>query len=680
MVAARLALLGAVALLSGAEGLRAISRISHKAAARGGLDEVVIVLGTMMSDFRSQTTADESAWTNYQTWAQNTEVERTEYIRQQDALVLSNTALMNAKQQDVQRLTGEISQLMSSIAETQNSLQELVTMRHQEHTQHETALTDLTKTIDAVGRAIQILEGHYAATGAALTEITQQVQFALTLTGKVNQKSPLTSLMQRTPDWLSVDGAKYSTYEKQGGAGGVMGTLNELRSALDASKQSAIETEATAERDFLSQKEMQEGTITRLQGEKTQKTTEKGEAKSAITMAQATIAQASENKKDAQTTLTLLAKDVETFTNEYQARQRTRTSEMQATQAALDALQSVSAGAKEGVAASSLMQLATSKFSKCARCQREENKLRSLSKALQSSSLTQVAGELAQRAHSSQGLDPNSMDPVKDLLSKLITRLETEASAETSHHDWCETEKSQSVSAQTQREDTVKSLQGEIERFTLSVQQLKGEVEFLVSEIERVHRENDEATSNRNAAHEGFVKAEADHTEVIGAVNQALQALGGQYGLLQVKRRQQSSPFESYSSGAGGASSATAMLEDLLQRYESALTQLRTDEQSAKTAYDALMFANKQFLTDSEATKNAKIAERRGKVQQLANQKHELKTNFVELKELSQYLQDLRPSCDDIRSTFEERKKRRQAEIDALKECLAVLSDPSALQ
>ena len=45
-----------------------------------------------------------------------------------------------------------------------------------------------------------------------------------------------------------------------------------------------------------------------------------------------------------------------------------------------------------------------------------------------------------------------------------------------------------------------------------------------------------------------------------------------------------------------------------------------------------------------------------------------------------QYIADLRPSCDDIRVSFEERKKRREAEIAALKETLAVLEDPSMMR
>merc|ERR550537_1770708 len=104
------------------------------------------------------------------------------------------------------------------------------------------------------------------------------------------------------------------------------------------------------------------------------------------------------------------------------------------------------------------------------------------------------------------------------------------------------------------------------------------------------------------------------------------------------------------------------MLEDLLGRYTAARTQLVQDEQAAVSAFKQLMAENKQFTRDTQNTFNSKMAERRGKLNRLSNGKSELKTSFTELQELSQYLQDLRPSCDDIRSTFEERKRRREAE------------------
>jgi len=679
-----------VALLWGS--CRALT-VAEKASTKG-LDQVITILLNLMTEFRSQASQDEKSWTDYQKWGQNTEVERQEYVRNQDALVLQNTAMVNAKQGDVQRFTSELSQLDASSRDTQKSLGTLIKMRHDEHTQHQAQLGDLTQTIDAVGRAIQILEGHYSANAATLAEIKKRVQFALTLTGAVNKKNALTGLMQRTPDWLTVDGASsYNSYGAQGGGQGVMGTLNELRSTLDSNRQTSIEQESSAVRDFESQKAMQQSTLARLSDEVTGKMAEKGDANAAIATGQATIAQAAQDSNDAQMTLQQLTADLATFKTEYERRTRTREDEISATQAALDALQSVSSEAKSGVSAGLLQFGKKRKVLQCVRCQQQAKKLMALSKSLHSDSLMQVAGELTQRAENS--FDPSSMDPVKELLSTLIARLEAEASEESSHHDWCETEKSNSVTAKAQREQLIRTLQGDIERFTVAVQQLKTEVEFLQSEVTRVTKENGDATTNRNTAHSAFTTANSQHTEVINAISSALQALakmsllqGGEKGAAKKqlsvksvnKAGHKESPFAAYAGGGGVDGSASNMLEDLLKRYNEARTNLQTDEQNSVAAFNALSAANSQFLTDTQSTVNARIAERRGKVMQLSNDKAEMTTNFKELKELAQYLQDLRPNCDDIRSTFEERKRRREAEISALRECVSVLSDPSALR
>merc|ERR1719331_569065 len=116
------------------------------------------------------------------------------------------------------------------------------------------------------------------------------------------------------------------------------------------------------------------------------------------------------------------------------------------------------------------------------------------------------------------GFSQDSMEPVKNLLSELIRRLEEEQSAETSHHDWCEEEKSTSTDAQAEREHQIHGLQ----------------------------------------EHEVFVHAKADHDEVISALETAITALSGQYSFLQG----QQSPFGSYQSGSDGAASVIEMLQD----------------------------------------------------------------------------------------------------------------------
>jgi len=255
------------------------------------------------------------------------------------------------------------------------------------------------------------------------------------------------------------------------------------------------------------------------------------------------------------------------------------------------------------------------------------------------------------------------------------------------------------VKARDEREAAIKTLKSTIESVTTMVAQLKTEIVFMESEIKRVNSETKTAIKIRKEEKELFTSSKADHEEVITAIKAALQALGGQYGFLQIQAQRtvvvkrdasnhrvagrrahgKDSPFSDYASGDASAASATEMLEDLEGRYETALSNLIKDENESQKQHDILLATNKQFVEATTAEKNAKLKERRAALQDLADDKDDMKTNLLELHEVSKYLMDLRPSCDDIRSTYEERKKRREAEIAALKEALEVISDPSAM-
>merc|ERR1719335_2174706 len=103
--------------------------------------------------------------------------------------------------------------------------------------------------------------------------------------------------------------------------------------------------------------------------------------------------------------------------------------------------------------------------------------------------------------------DEGSFGPVIKLLSDLIGRLEEEANAETSQHEWCETEKAQGVASQQERERNIHALKGTIESLTTLIAQLKTEVGFLESEIVRVKDETQVAKSIRSQEHTVFVQA-----------------------------------------------------------------------------------------------------------------------------------------------------------------------------
>merc|ERR1719389_919504 len=83
-----------------------------------------------------------------------------------------------------------------------------------------------------------------------------------------------------------------------------------------------------------------------------------------------------------------------------------------------------------------------------------------------------------------QFFDNSGFGPIMELINNLITQLEEEQAAETSQHEWCNTEKETGVAAQQEREGNLEGLKATIEAFTTTIAQLKTEILFLQSEID----------------------------------------------------------------------------------------------------------------------------------------------------------------------------------------------------
>merc|ERR1719305_313138 len=229
------------------------------------------------------------------------------------------------------------------------NINELVKLRQEEHQAHEEELADLTHTIEAVNKATEVLEGHYAAAGS-LTEIKQEVTQALSTLalnrGSDPSMKPVTALLQN-PDWLNVDGgAAYGAYTGVAAeSGGVVGTLKAIRSTLMDQKQASIEKENEQRRQYEIAKESKEAELKKDEDEKAEKENTLEECNAKIEHFTAVISQAQQDITDANTYIDKLLSDRATFSKQFDNRSAMRNAEMTATQAALDALQEVTAAA-----------------------------------------------------------------------------------------------------------------------------------------------------------------------------------------------------------------------------------------------------------------------------------------------------------------------------------------------
>merc|ERR1740138_795771 len=542
---------------------------------RSGIDQVIEVLKNMLIDFNTQSTDDE-------------DTDRNSFIQEQEGVVMSSTAALNANKQQVQTLTAQIADLTSEIAETTASLEELIHLRQEEHKAHEEEVADLTHTIDAVNKATEVLEGPYAANGASMSEIKEQVTKALSalaLSRASDPKmQPVTALLQN-PDWLNVDGgAAYGEYKGVAAeSGGVIGTLKTIRSTLMDQKPASIEKENESRRQFEVAKGAKEDELKKSKDEKASKENTLEECKAKIEHFTSVIAQAEVDIKDAKEYVAKLLSDRALFSKEYDGRVTMRNSEQAATQAALDALQEVTAGAKSGVEGAFLQTVhKMSHRVPCPHCAAAVQKLFKVASDTKNAALVQLGSAIESnlKGISKQPqayFDASAMDPVKNLLHEMIVKLEDELAAETSHHEWCETEKSTSAAAKLERETNIESLTAEIEALNTAIAQLTAEIAFLHSELIRIQRETDAAIQLRKTEHK------------------------------------KQSPFAEYSSGSGAGASAMEMLQDLLNRYNEARTELIQSEQAAQKAHEDLLAKNEQFRKDTTQTKQAKETEKRQK-------------------------------------------------------------------
>merc|ERR1719326_2206640 len=266
---------------------------------------------------------------------------------------MQSTAQLNANKQQVQTLTAQISDLASEIISTQAGLSELTKLRSEEHKAHEDEVADLSKTIAAINKAVEVLEGHYAS-GLSMDEIKQEVNSALSTLALARSSDPKMSVVTKflqDPQWLSTDGdAAHSSYKGvAAGSGGVIGTLKAIRTTLMENKQGSIEKENDARRQFEVAKEAKESDLRRSTEEKSTKEGTLDECNAKIQHFTAVISQAASDITDAKATIDTLVSDRALFSKEFESRSTMRSSEMMATQAAYDALQEVTAGAKSTV-------------------------------------------------------------------------------------------------------------------------------------------------------------------------------------------------------------------------------------------------------------------------------------------------------------------------------------------
>merc|ERR1719243_519287 len=194
------------------------------------------------------------------------------------------------------------------------------------------------------------------------------------------------------------------------------------------------------------------------------------------------------------------------------------------------------------------------------------------------------------------------------------------------------------------------------------------------------------ATEDRTTSKEKNAVTIQEAKDAQEAVSQALAMLKDFYAkaaestsLMQQSQEESqpetfNTPYKGQQDQAGGV---IDFLEVIMSDFSRLETETTTDEETEQEEYDKFMFDSKK----DKALKEQEIKQKQEKTiaqeSALQTAKRELEATQEGLDAAMAYYDKLKPQCVDSGITYEERVKRREEEIQSLKDALKILSGES---
>merc|ERR1719487_1362615 len=180
----------------------------------------------------------------------------------------------------------------------------------------------------------------------------------------------------------------------------------------------------------------------------------------------------------------------------------------------------------------------------------------------------------------------------------------------------------------------------------------------------------DKVRADSNAA---FKQAKADLEEGIQGVQQALSVLREYYQSEEGDFLQQPAEPTTHSKASGAGGSIISMLEVIESDFSKNLAEEETEEESAATQYEKMTQENKITKANKEQDVKYKTQEAKSLDKDIAELSSDREGSQTELDAVMEYDSKIKDQCVAKPMTYEERKKRRDAEIAGLKEALSIL-------
>jgi len=311
--------------------------------------------------------------------------------------------------------------------------------------------------------------------------------------------------------------------------------------------------------------------------------------------------------------------------------------------------------------------------------------VKKLAKQHHSSALAQLASKIeAVVRYGGQNSD-DVFAKVKNLINDLVAKLEKEAAEEATEKAFCDEEMAKTEAKKADLEGIVAKLSAKIDQAAAQSEQLKEDVKQLQAELAALAKQQAEMDRIRAETHDDFVTAKADLELGLSGVRQALTVLRDYYNNQGAALLQDTGAFmqqpampEKHAASTGAGQSIINILEVCESDFASNLAKEETEEADAESEYQKTTQENKVTTTMKGQDVKYKVQEHTALDKSIGELSGDRDTSSTELNAVLEYYSKLKDRCIAKPETYEERKSRREAEINGLKEALTILENETA--
>jgi len=302
--------------------------------------------------------------------------------------------------------------------------------------------------------------------------------------------------------------------------------------------------------------------------------------------------------------------------------------------------------------------------------------IKKLARQHHSLALSQLASKITavMRFGAASGDDPFAK--VKGLIQELIDKLVKEGEAEAKEHAFCTSEMAKTKAKKEEIEEDIAKLAAKIDKAAAKSAKLKAEVKELSAELATLAKLQMEMDSTRHEQHEDYLQAKDDLTRGLEGIRKALGVLREYYGGAALV--QQPPMPETHEKASGAGSSIIGILEVCESDFAKNLAMTESTEADEAEEYEKITQENKVTKMMKTQDVKYKTAEFKSLDKAISDLTSDKETEETELSAVLEYYDKLKDRCIAKPETYEERKARREAEIEGLKEALNILESETA--